>query len=125
MSEPMNATAIAERSGNWWAVEVPEIPGLFTQARRLDQVEVMVRDAAGMLGRQVGTVTVDPKLSKQDERMIDELLTARREATEARAKASELTANAVGLLRGQGMTVRDVADIIGITPQRVSALANA
>ena len=68
---------------------------------------------------------MDPKLSKQDERMIDELLTARREATEARAKASELTANAVGLLRGQGMTVRDVADIIGITPQRVSALANA
>lgn len=125
MSEPMNVTAVAERSGNWWAVEVPEIHGLFTQARRLDQIDGMVRDAASMLGHEVATVTVDPKLSEQDERMIDELLTARREATEARAKASELTANAVGLLRGQGMTVRDVADIIGITPQRVSALANA
>lgn len=125
MSEPMNVTAVAERSGNWWAVEVPEIPGLFTQAHRLDQVDGMVRDAARMLGREVGMVTVDPKLSEEDERMIDELLAARREATEARAKASRLTAGAVDALRGQGMTVRDVADIIGITPQRVSALANA
>lgn len=125
MSEPMNVTATAERSGNWWAVEVPEIPGLFTQARRLDQIDGMVRDAAHMLGREIGTVTVEPKLSEQDERMIDELLAARREATEARAKASRLTVNAVDMLRGQGMTVRDVADIIGITPQRVSALANA
>lgn len=125
MSEPMNVTAIAERSGNWWAVEVPEIPGLFTQARRLDQVEAMVRDAAGMLGRQVGTVTVDPKLSEQDERMIDELLSARRDAAEAQSKASTLVRNAVGTLRAQGMTVRDVADIIGVTPQRVSAIANA
>ena len=125
MSEPMNVTAVAERSGNWWAVEVPEIPGLFTQARRLDQIDGMVRDAARMLGREVGMVAVDPKLSEEDERMIDELLAARREATEARAKASRLTAGAVDALRGQGMTVRDVADIIGITPQRVSALANA
>ncbi|MEQ6137961.1 XRE family transcriptional regulator [Bifidobacterium breve] len=125
MSEPMNVTAVAERSGNWWAVEVPEIPGLFTQARRLDQVEAMVRDAAGMLGRQVGTVTVDPKLSEQDERMIDELLSARRDAAEAQSKASTLVRNAVGTLRAQGMTVRDVADIIGVTPQRVSAIANA
>ena len=104
---------------------MPEIPGLFTQARRLDQIDGMVRDAARMLGREVGMVTVDPKLSEEDERMIDELLAARREATEARAKASRLTAGAVDALRGQGMTVRDVADIIGITPQRVSALANA
>lgn len=125
MSEPMNVTAVAKRSGNWWAVEVPEIPGLFTQARRLDQVEAMVRDAAGMLGRQVGTVTVDPKLSEQDERMIDELLSARRDAAEAQSKASTLVRNAVGTLRAQGMTVRDVADIIGVTPQRVSAIANA
>ena len=105
--------------------EVNELPGLFTQARRLDQVDGMVRDAARMLGREVGMVAVDPKLSEEDERMIDELLAARREATEARAKASRLTAGAVDALRGQGMTVRDVADIIGITPQRVSALANA
>lgn len=121
----MNVTATAERSGGWWAVEVPEIPGLFTQARRLDQIDAMVRDAAGMLGREVGTVTVEPKLSEQDERMLAELLDARRQASEAQSRASSLTRAIVDALRAQGMTVRDVADIIGVTPQRVSALANA
>ena len=56
---------------------------------------------------------------------IDELLAARREAAEAHAKTSRITVNAVDTLQGQGMTMRDVADIIGITPQRVSALADA
>lgn len=37
-------------SGDWFAVEVPEIGGLFTQVRRLDEVEGMVRDAAKMFG---------------------------------------------------------------------------
>ena len=43
-------TARCERSGRWWAVHVPEINGVRTQARRLDQVEAMARDAiAGAL----------------------------------------------------------------------------
>ena len=41
MSEPMNVTAAAERSDGRWSVEVPEIPGLFTQTRRLDQIDAM------------------------------------------------------------------------------------
>lgn len=78
MSEPMNVTAAAERSGGRWSVEVPEIPGLFTQTRRLDQIDAMVRNAAGMLDREIGTVTVEPKLPERDERMLAELLDARR-----------------------------------------------
>ena len=77
MSEPMNVTAAAERSDGRWSVEVPEIPGLFTQTRRLDQIDAMVRDAAGMLGCEIGTVTVEPKLPERDERMLAELLDAR------------------------------------------------
>lgn len=42
-------TANAERSGKWWAVSVPEIEGLFTQTRCLDQIPAMVRDAAALL----------------------------------------------------------------------------
>lgn len=124
MSEPMNVTAAAERSGGRWSVEVPEIPGLFTQARRLDQVDAMVRDAAGMLGCEIGTVTVEPKLPERDERMLAELLDARKRASEAQSRASSLTRDVVDALRAQGMTVRDVAAVIGVTPQRVSALAN-
>lgn len=106
-------------------MEVPEIPGLFTQTRRLDQIDAMVRNAAGMLDREIGTVTVEPKLPERDERMLAELLDARRRASEAQSRASSLTRDAVGVLRSQGMTVRDIAAVIGVTPQRVSALANA
>ncbi|MFD3506764.1 hypothetical protein [Nocardia sp. NPDC058666] len=42
----MDVTAHASRSGGWWAISVPEVPGLFTQVRRLDQVVATVRDAA-------------------------------------------------------------------------------
>lgn len=45
----MKLTANATRSDGWWAVDVPEIEGLFTQARRLDQVPAMVQDAAALL----------------------------------------------------------------------------
>ena len=37
--------AVATRSGGWWALEVPDHPGVFTQARRLDQAQRMVADA--------------------------------------------------------------------------------
>lgn len=45
----MKLTANAFRSGRWWAVEVPEIPGLVTQARTLAEVPAMVLDAASAL----------------------------------------------------------------------------
>lgn len=121
----IDVTAIAERSGDWWAIEVPEIPGLFTQVRRLDQVDAMVRDAATTMGYSVGAIAVSPKLSEQDQTMIDELLATRQRAIRLQDAASAMTRNAVTALRGEGLTVRDVARIIGISPQRVSALQEA
>ncbi len=45
----MKVTAKAVRDGGWWVVEVPEVDGAFTQARRLDQIPAMVADAVGLL----------------------------------------------------------------------------
>ena len=64
MTTPIYFTAIAKRSDGWWAVDVPEISGLFTQARRLNQIDDMVRDAARTLGREIGDVKVEPQLSE-------------------------------------------------------------
>ena len=41
--------ADCRRSGDWWAVSVPEIKGLHTQAQRLDQVEGLVREAIALM----------------------------------------------------------------------------
>lgn len=54
----MNVTANAVRVGNWWAVEVPEIPGFFTQARHLDEVPAIVAEAAALLSHSEADVLV-------------------------------------------------------------------
>lgn len=41
MTERSPYRAHAVRSGNWWAIDVPDVPGAFTQVRRLDQAESM------------------------------------------------------------------------------------
>ena len=124
-TQPINVTAVCERSGGWWAVEVPEIPGLFTQARRLDQVEAQVRDAADMLDVQVGTITLDPQLDEATQHMVDDLLAKRDAARKAQDEASKLARSTVAALRNEGLTVRDVATVTGVSPQRVSALQDA
>jgi predicted RNase H-like HicB family nuclease len=44
----MTYTAAARLVGGWWAITVSEIPGVFSQARRLDQVEDMAREALAL-----------------------------------------------------------------------------
>lgn len=118
-----SVTARAQRCDGWWAIEVPEIPGLFTQTRRLDQIPGMVKDAAALLGERVETVRVEPILGEEDERLVQEMLEAKHTASQAQAKASQLSGRTVRALKTQGLTVRDIASIMGITPQRVSAIA--
>ena len=118
----MKVTAIAQPSGDWWAIEVPEIPGLFTQAKRLDQVEAMVKDAAELMGVE----SIDVELKVQLAAEVEAEVTAAKQAA-ARAFALQTQAAArsrmvASHLRRQGMSVRDVAVIMGISPQRVSQL---
>ena len=118
-----NVTARAQRCNGWWAIEVPVIPGLFTQTRRLDQIQDMVKDAASILGMEVEHVSVEPILSEEDARLVQEMLEAKSEASQAQQRASQLSGKTARLLKNQGLTVRDIASIMGVTPQRVSAIA--
>lgn len=120
-----DVTARCERSDGWWAVEVPELPGLFTQARRLDQVAGMVRDAARMLDVKVGEVNVEPVMDEATARLLRELFDAKGEAKAAQERASKIMRETVSMLRSDGLTVRDVAAVTGVSPQRVSALQDA
>lgn len=120
-----DVTARCERSDGWWAVEAPELPGLFTQARRLDQVAGMVRDAARMLDVEVGEVNVEPVMDEATARLLRELFDAKGEAKAAQERASKIMRETVSTLRSDGLTVRDVAAVTGVSPQRVSALQDA
>lgn len=50
LQDGSTVTAKIARSGSWWAVRVPEIPGLFTQVGTLDLVQKAVVEAASLLG---------------------------------------------------------------------------
>jgi len=122
----MELTALSRRSGDWWAVEVPEIDGLFTQARRLDQVPAMVTDAASLLTSRPEedfTVTVVPQLPTPEQRQVAEVKAAKARLAQAEADAAQASRSVVAMLRNQGLTVRDVAVILDVTPARISQLA--
>ena len=122
----VRVTAKAERSGSWWAVEVPEIPGLFTQARRLDLVPSMVIEAASLLDVELepDDVAVDPQLSEADALSVGRARQASIDARYVASIAYDASREAVARLRGDGLSVRDVATLMGLSPQRVSAIEN-
>lgn len=45
----MKVTALVSREGDWWAVEVPEVPGVFTQAADVAAIPAQVRDAVALM----------------------------------------------------------------------------
>ncbi len=118
----MQVTAKATRSGNRWAIEVVEIPGLFTQSRRLDQVEGMVRDAAAMLGHQDLEVVVVPNLPPEHADLVNAARQQRQEMRIAQVTTARVNRKAVYMLRDLGLSVRDVATLLGVSPQRISAI---
>lgn len=118
-----DVTARVTRSDGWWAVSVDEIPGLFTQARRLDQVADMVREAGSLLGVDVGAVEVAPILDSDSQRMLEELEAARKEAEERQRISSGLTREVIRRFRDEGLTLRDIASLVGLSQQRVAVLS--
>lgn len=122
----MDVTAICERSDGWWAVHVPEVDGAFTQAKRLEQVPAMVADAVSLLtGVPVANINVTVRPMLEDQLGLTLWADAGFVQAQARAmqdEAARLARQAVAVLREQGLSVRDVAALLKLSPQRVSQL---
>lgn len=119
-------TAIARRSGSWWAVEVPELRGVFTQARNLDQAQAMARDAIALfLDVPADTITVDLRaVAPPDvQSEVEHALRAREDSDRAQAAAAIAMKRAVGAAAGAGITSRDTGRMLGVSHQRVVQVA--
>lgn len=117
-------TATAVRDGGWWAIEVPELAGVFTQARRLDQAEAMVRDVVSLWLHVPGDsfdILVEPMLGPAAD-LVRQAIVARQasERAERRASASMLTA-AITLV-DSGLTLRDTGTILNVSYQRIQQI---
>lgn len=124
-----NFKAMAHRSDGWWALEVTgdNLPHpAYTQARRLDQAEAVVRDllALHFATREdaVGHIEIVPVLDATLADEVSQTRHAREQVERLRADASAQTRRTAQHLRDQGMAQRDISALLGISHQAVSQL---
>lgn len=117
---------VAERAGKWWAARVPEVAGVHTQARRLEQVEAEAREAlALMLDVQPDSIAVkvEPKLPDEVSALISALTAAHAATEDAQAKERDAAHKvARALVEQLGLPQRDAGKILGVTHQRVQQI---
>jgi predicted RNase H-like HicB family nuclease len=116
----------AERSGKWWALSVPQLPGAFSQVRRLDQAESMARDLIATfldVAPASFDITVDAKLDEDTRATVDNVLDLRsRIEAEERVLADMTRKVAQKLVADEGMTVRDVGRVLHVSYQRIAQI---
>ena len=120
--------AVAERDGSWWAIRVPELRGVYSQARRLADVEAMARDVIALVldvAPDSFDVSVEPVLGSDAAGLVEQALAGRLEAERAARRASEQLRVAVDRLAASGLTVRDIAHILGLSHQRIAQVSSS
>lgn len=114
----------ARRTGDWWALEVPDMPGVFSQAKRLEQADEAAREAIALMldvEPEEVTVEIEPDLSPAEVAVLAELQRAQdaaREAAEAERRAMQRAAAVLT----RDLSQRDAGRILGVSFQRVSQL---
>lgn len=102
-------------------VQCDQYPGALSQVRRLDQAPGEHREAIAFLTgeppEQV-SVTVTPQLSSD----VEERLANIRRLTDTAARAADQRTALARRLREQGLTVRDIGQIMGVSYQRAGQL---
>ncbi len=117
---------VAERHDKWWLLEVPEIPGTFSQVRRLDQVDEWIRDAISLMleiPEDSFNIDLDVRLPKDELAELRAVKAAQKAVTQAREESSTRTKSLVARLKDEGLTVRDIGTVLGVSYQRVSQLS--
>jgi hypothetical protein len=118
-------TGRAWREGEWWVIDVEGVGA--TQARTLDKVDHMARSlVADMTGVAYEAVTVAVTIDLPP--AVAEQVAALREALEAAAESAKLAGVlqsdlVLSLTEKEGLTGREIAAILKVTPGRVSQIA--
>jgi len=119
-------TVRVRRSGAWWAIKVPEIRGVHSQARRLDTVEYMTRDAIALwfeVPEDSFDLEVHVELPPTVREVVDAVDAARERSSAAQREESEALRAAADAMLGSGLTMRDAGRLLGVSHQRIAQLA--
>lgn len=128
MSERGYGVVVTREDGHWLA-DVPELEGAHTYARSLPALDRVVREvivlAADLPDDAMPGLVLDYRYDTGDPELDAtalEVRRLRRQADELAAAVTARTSEAAGQLVARGLSVRDVAALLGISPQRVSQL---
>lgn len=112
-----------QRSGGWWAFSARDVPGVFGQARRLDQVTQEARDVISLMTGEPED-SFDIKLEPHLDPTLEHEIRAARSAREKLEQVQALTADAIRKtaadMSSRGLSVRDIGSLLGLSYQRVS-----
>ena len=118
--------ATVEREPGWWVITVPELD-LVTQARRIRDIQPMASDlVAAWLDADPADIRVEVEDFTPPAAVRDQMDRAKRllgQATREQQEAARLASDAVSVLVDElGLTLRDAAQLLGISHQRVAQL---
>jgi predicted RNase H-like HicB family nuclease len=117
------------REDNLWVAEVKDLRGGATDAERFADLNEEVRDLiAGLTDTDLGHFDVRWHYVQRDHdftTVIEALRTWEEQAELAMASRDEARRAAIGAMRRLGLSVRDVADVVGLSHQRISQLERA
>ena len=123
--------AVFERGPDgWWVASVPRVPGCHTQGRTLAQARERLREALAVslddaaAGADLGDLIVpEIRLPKKVEIILATFKATREKAESTQARATEVSARAARILTGAwGVSLRDAADLLGLSHQRVAQI---
>jgi DNA-directed RNA polymerase specialized sigma24 family protein len=128
VSERAYRVAVTHEDGHWLA-DVPGLQGAHTYARGLSTLDQAVREvivlADDLPDEAMPELVIDYEYHTGDPELdvaAVEVRRLRRQADELAATAAARTGQAAAMLVARGLSVRDVAALLGISPQRVSQL---
>lgn len=114
----------------WWIVTVPEVPGCLTQGRSLAEGRRRIREALALFVDEAAAARAelvdDIRLPARTSAVVRKVASARGQLDKVQAEAMKATAAAATLLtRKFGLSVRDAAELLGVSYQRIQQLAGA
>ena len=105
---------------------MPELDGVFSQARRLDQVESRARESIALMldvdESEVGELELFVEPPESVAALLSEMQDSEAAATAAGERAAALRRLVAQQLRDDGYPVRDIGRLTGISHQRVSQI---
>ena len=120
---------VATREDGHWLADVPALQGAHTFARSLPALDQAVREvivlAADLPDEAMGGLVLDYRYDTGDpdlDATALEVRRLRRQADELAAAVTARTGEVASQLVARGLSVRDVAALLAISPQRVSQI---